>query len=91
MENTIAIKHQKMLGQEQVQLTELLVAKDNELKNTLERAREQARIELKMDAVRAEVERQDLHIRNLQRQLKEAEQILVSGKVHINNKLKFLS
>lgn len=78
MENTIAMKHQKLAGSEQVQLTELLVNKDKELKATLERAREQARVELKMDTLRAEVERQDCHIRNLQRQLKEAEQILVS-------------
>lgn len=72
------MKHQKLAGSEQVQLTELLVNKDKELKATLERAREQARVELKMDTLRAEVERQDCHIRNLQRQLKEAEQILVS-------------
>lgn len=71
------MKHQKMAGGEQVQLTELLVSKDNELKASLERAREQARVELKMDALKNEVERQDCHIRNLQRQLKEAEQILV--------------
>lgn len=77
LENTIAMKHQKMAGGEQVQLTELLVNKDNELKASLERAREQAKVELKMDALRNEVERQDCHIRNLQRQLKEAEQILV--------------
>ena len=71
------MKHQKLAGSEQVQLTELLVSKDDELKATLDRAREQARVELKMDALRSEVERQDCHIRNLQRQLKEAEQILV--------------
>lgn len=73
------MKHQKLAGSEQVQLTELLVSKDNELKATLDRAREQARVELKMDALRSEVERQDFHIRNLQRQLKEAEQILVGA------------
>ncbi|KAJ1521888.1 hypothetical protein ONE63_002226 [Megalurothrips usitatus] len=87
LENTIAMKHQKMAGSEQVQLTELLVSKDNELKATLERAREQARVERKMDALRSEVERQDCHIRNLQRQLKEAEQILATAIYQARQKL----
>lgn len=77
IENTIAMKHQKLLGAEQVLLTELLVLKDNELKETLKLAAEQAEINQKMDLLRAEVDKLDQDIQNLQRQLKEAEQILV--------------
>lgn len=72
------MKHQKLCGAEQVLLTELLVLKDNELKETLKLAAEQAEINQKMDLLRAEVDKLDQDIQNLQRQLKEAEQILVN-------------
>lgn len=58
-------------------LTELLVAKDNDLKETLNLAAEQAKIDQKMETLKAQVDRQDQDIQQLQRQLKEAEQILV--------------
>lgn len=72
------MKHQKLCGGEQIHLTELLVMKDNELKETLKLASDQAKINQKMDSLRAEVDKLDQDIQNLQRQLKEAEQILVS-------------
>lgn len=78
LENTIALKHQKLSGPEQHNLTALLVAKDNELKETLSVASEQAKINQKMDLLKAEVDQQDQDIQQLQRHLKEAEQILVS-------------
>jgi predicted nuclease with TOPRIM domain len=59
-------------------ITELLVAKDSELKEVLKLATEQAKINHKMESLKREVERQDQFIQQLQRQLKEAEQILVS-------------
>lgn len=77
LENTIALKHQKLSGPEQHNLTALLVAKDNELKETLNVAAEQAKINQKMDLLKAEVDQQDQDIQLLQRHLKEAEQILV--------------
>lgn len=77
MENTIALKHQKISGPEQHNLTALLVSKDNKLKATLKTAAEQAKINQKMDALRAEVDQQDQDIQQLQQHLKEAEQILV--------------
>lgn len=78
LENTIALKHQKLSGPEQHNLTALLVAKDNELKETLSIAAEQAKINQKMDLLKAEVDQQDQDIQLLQRHLKEAEQILVN-------------
>lgn len=71
------MKHQKLSGPEQHNLTALLVAKDNELKETLNVAAEQAKINQKMDLLKAEVDQQDQDIQLLQRHLKEAEQILV--------------
>jgi len=85
IENTIAQKHQKLSSSEHLLITELLVAKDNELKEALKLANEQAKINHKMEALKREVERQDQYIQQLQRQLKEAEQILVSGYQHGRN------
>ena len=50
------MKHQKLLGAEQVLLTELLVLKDNELKETLTLASEQAIVNQKMYLLRHEVD-----------------------------------
>ncbi|XP_048512506.1 mediator of RNA polymerase II transcription subunit 4 isoform X2 [Athalia rosae] len=91
IENTIAQKHLKLSSSEHAQLTELLVAKDNELKSTLKQAAEQAKINQKMDALKAEVERQDQDIQQLQRQLKEAEQILATAIYQAKQKLQSIS
>lgn len=77
IENTIVQKHQKLSNTDHALATEMLVSKDNKLKETLKLAAEQAKINQKMEALKAEVERQDQYIQQLQRQLKEAEQILV--------------
>nr|CAH7745043.1 unnamed protein product [Callosobruchus chinensis] len=87
IENAIAPKSAKLSGPEYAQLTELLVAKDNELKDTLKLASEQAQINKKLDNLKAEVERQDQDINDLQRQLKEAEQILSTAIYQANQKL----
>lgn len=76
-----------MSGPEYAQLTDLLVAKDNELKETLKLATEQAQINKKLDTLKAEVERQDHDISHLQKQLKEAEQILSTAIYQANQKL----
>ncbi|XP_011054152.1 PREDICTED: mediator of RNA polymerase II transcription subunit 4 isoform X4 [Acromyrmex echinatior] len=91
IENTIAQKPSKLSSTEHAQLTELLVAKDNELKATLKRAAEQAKINLKMEALKAEVERQDQDIQQLQRQLKEAEQILATAIYQAKQKLQSIA
>lgn len=91
IENTIAQKPLKLSNEEYAQLTELLIAKDNELKTILKRAAEQAKINLKMEALKAEVERQDQDIQQLQRQLKEAEQILATAIYQAKQKLQSIA
>lgn len=91
IENAIAPKHLKLSGPEYSLLTDLLIAKDNELKETLQLAAEQAKIEQKMDVLKAEVERQDQDINQLQKQLKEAEQILATAIYQANQKLQSIS
>lgn len=53
---SIAPKPQKLSAADHAQLTELLLSKDAELKNTLELADEQANIQQKMNELKAEVE-----------------------------------
>jgi len=91
IENTIAQKHLKLSSTEHAQLTDLLVAKDNELKATLKKAAEQAKIDLKMEALKVEVDKQDQDIQQLQRQLKEAEQILATAIYQAKQKLQSIA
>ncbi|XP_063974832.1 mediator of RNA polymerase II transcription subunit 4 [Diachasmimorpha longicaudata] len=91
IENTIAQKHAKLSTSEHAQLTELLVSKDQELKSTLKQSAEQAQINIKMDALKAEVDRQDQDIQQLQRQLKEAEQILATAIYQAKQKLQSIA
>lgn len=71
------MKHQRPIGADQLNLTKLLVAKENELRETLKLADEQAKINEKMNLLKNEVDRQDKYIKDFERQLKDAEQILV--------------
>ncbi|XP_066252770.1 mediator of RNA polymerase II transcription subunit 4 isoform X2 [Euwallacea similis] len=91
IENAIAPKGNKLTGPEYSQLTDLLVDKDKELKDTLKLAAEQGQINSKMELLKAEVERQDQDINNLQKQLKEAEQILSTAIYQANQKLQSIS
>lgn len=63
---------------EHAQIAELLVSKDRELRNCLQLATEQEDVQKKMDSIKAEVEKQDDEIKQLQKHLKDAEHILVS-------------
>lgn len=56
VEVSIAPKPQKLSAADHAQLTDLLLAKDAELKKTLELADEQAKIQQKMNELKAEVE-----------------------------------
>lgn len=91
IENAIAPKQNKLSGPEYAQLTDLLVAKDNELKDMLKLAAEQAQIDKKMDLLKVEVEQQDQYINQLQKQLKEAEQILSTAIFQANQKLQSIA
>lgn len=55
IEVAIAPKSQKLSAADHAQLTELLLSKDAELKKTLELADEQAKIQEKMNELKAEV------------------------------------
>lgn len=76
-----------MSAAEHAQITELLLAKDAELKKTLELADEQAKIHEKMNRLKLEVDNQDQDISQLQRQLKDAEQILATSLYQARQKL----
>lgn len=91
IENAIAPKQSKISGQEYANLTDLLVLKDKQLKDTLKLAGEQAKIDQKMSAIKAEVDRQDLEINHLQGQLKEAEQILATAIFQAKQKLQSIA
>lgn len=56
IEVSIAPKPQKLSAADHAQLTDLLLSKDAELKNTLELADEQAKIQQKMNELKAEVD-----------------------------------
>ena len=77
MENVISPKHKRLSAREHHELCELLLGKDEELREALELAREQGDIEREIEALREEGERKDEAIRQLQKQLKEAESLLV--------------
>ncbi|XP_026461840.1 mediator of RNA polymerase II transcription subunit 4-like [Ctenocephalides felis] len=91
IENLIAPKQQKLSSADHQLLTELLVSKDKDLKNAMKLASEQAAIEVKINAVKSEVERQDQHILQFQRQLKEAEQILSTALYQARQKLQSIN
>lgn len=59
---SIAPKSQKLSAADHAQLTDLLLAKDAELKKTLELADEQAKIQQKMNELKAEVDNKVLYI-----------------------------
>ncbi|GAB6024170.1 Mediator of RNA polymerase II transcription subunit 4 [Chamberlinius hualienensis] len=79
IESLISVKVPKPTQCEYTQLTELLIQKDQAMKNGLQLAAEQAEIQTKMDTLQLEVDKQDQEIRQLQKQLKDAEHILATA------------
>ncbi|XP_041378231.1 mediator of RNA polymerase II transcription subunit 4-like isoform X2 [Gigantopelta aegis] len=73
-----------------VSLMELLVEKDNEIKQTL-KLEEQAGIQQVIDGLKQDVDRRDIEIKNLQRNLKEAETILATAIYQARQKLQSIS
>ena len=76
LENLIAPKPKRLSAASHDELTKLLLAKDAELQAALSLAGEQGEIEKKIRGVQEELERQDAHIGQLQKQLKDAETLL---------------
>ncbi|BFZ06143.1 hypothetical protein BsWGS_09182 [Bradybaena similaris] len=68
-------------------LMELLIEKDNEVKELLKIAEEQEKVQKVMDGLRAEVNKRDGEIRQLQRALKEAETIMATAVYQAKQKL----
>jgi mediator of RNA polymerase II transcription subunit 4 len=78
LENAIAPKVKRLSATEHGELTTLLVQKDSELKETMKLAVEQGEIDKRMKLLQDEVDIQDNSIKQLQKQLKDAETVLVS-------------
>lgn len=87
IENAVSIKHQRLIGADQLSLTKLLIAKEKELRDTLKLADAQAKINEKMNILKNEVECQDQYIQQFERQLKEAEQLLATANFQAKQKL----
>ncbi|XP_059483330.1 mediator of RNA polymerase II transcription subunit 4 [Neocloeon triangulifer] len=87
LENVLVAKPQKMSSSDYDVLTDLLVSKDKEIKETLKVAATQAEVESKIAALRVQVEKQDQDIQTLQKQLKEAEHILATAIFQAKQKL----
>lgn len=82
-----ARSQQKPDAPDSVKLLELLVQKDKEIKNELKVAGEQAEIYKTYEAMKLEVEKRDVEIKNLQKNLKEAETILSTAIYQARQKL----
>ena len=76
-ENAIAPKAKRLSASEHEELTTLLIQKDAELKETMKLASEQGEIDKKMKLLEEEVAKQDNCIKQLQKNLKDAETVLV--------------
>lgn len=88
LENAIAVKSRRMNAGDHEELAKLLIEKDQELKKTIELAKEQGEIEEKIRALESEVEKQDLSISQMQKQFKEAETLLSTSIFQSKQKLK---
>jgi len=91
IENTVSPKQKRMSAVDHKAMSDLLVAKDKELKDALKVAGEQREVEKEIDKVRAEVDRQDQNIKALTTQLKEAESLLASTVYQAKQKLENIS
>lgn len=87
MENAIAPKAKKLSSNEHDELTTLLIQKDASLKETMKLAGEQGELDKKMKLLQDEVQKQDNDIKQLQKQLKEAETVLSTAIYQARQKL----
>jgi len=87
LETTIAPKQEKLSPAEQGALIQLIMTKNEDLKETLQLAQEQGEIEEKMHSLQQEVNRYDIEIQSLQKHLKDAETILSTAIYQAKQKL----
>ncbi|KAK6167300.1 mediator of RNA polymerase II transcription subunit 4 [Patella vulgata] len=78
-------------GADTVMLMELLVEKDKEIKSTLKIAEEQAEIQTVMDSLKTQVDKRDIEIKILQKNLKESETILSTAVYQAQQKLESIN
>lgn len=81
----MAPKHQKT--HDYIQLVDLFISKNNELKQLMQLAAEQELIDEKINSLKDQVGKYDAEINQLQKQLKEAEQILSTAIFQAKQKL----
>jgi len=86
-ENAIAPKAKRLSAPEHEELTTLLIQKDNELKESIQLAAQQGKIDQNMKALQEEVQKQDNCIKQLQKQLKDAETLLSTAIYQARQKL----
>jgi len=86
-ESMLTPKQQRRLPFDHAQMAELLVAKDRELRAALRDALTQEHIQSRFDALRADVDRQDETIIQLQRHLKDTEHVLATALYQAKQKL----
>ncbi|KAK3582104.1 hypothetical protein CHS0354_009161 [Potamilus streckersoni] len=72
---------------EQGELIQLLIKKDKDIKETLKLASEQGKVQVVIDELKAEVDKRDMDIKILQKNLKEAENILSTALFQAKEKL----
>lgn len=68
-----------LLSHHAFQVLELLVQRDREFQELMDVAQQQGKVHQEMQLLEKEVEKRDSDIQQLQKQLKEAEHILVGG------------
>lgn len=85
----MAPKHQKT--NDYNALIDLLVTKDNEMKQLLKLANEQSKVDTKINVLKAQINKYDQEIGQLQKQLKEAELILSTAIFQAKQKLASIS
>lgn len=79
----LAPKHVRQSLIDGNQLAELLVKKDHELKEEIKNAQDQELIQSKIEILKTEVDKYDEELRQLQKDFKEAEHILVGLKFNV--------
>jgi len=87
LETTIAPKQEKLSHTDQGLLIQLIMNKNEDLKDTMQLAQEQGEIEEKMRELQQEVNRHDQDIQTLQKHLKEAETLLSAAIYQAKQKL----
>ncbi|XP_066978666.1 mediator of RNA polymerase II transcription subunit 4 isoform X2 [Macrobrachium rosenbergii] len=91
LENSIAPKQQRLSASDQAQLIELLILKDNELKDTIKLASDQARLASIVETVQAEVDKHDQMILQLEKQLHDAHHTLSVALYQARQKLQSIT